>query len=198
MLLLVATTWPANALSADRLPKDKPTVRLMGIEAQGTSVVFMIDCSASMGEGKAFSIAKERLIAAVKDISDTQRFQIVFYNQDVHLLKHLGLTVAGDNEKQRAIRFIEQQKANGSTRLRVALAVAVQTQADVVLLVTDGAQPGLRSRDLQEIQRLNRNGTAIHAIEVGPHQHGKKNHLTRLAEQNGGSYKYFEIMPASK
>jgi hypothetical protein len=71
--------------------------------------------------------------------------------------------------------------------------MALQMNPDVVFFLTDADEPKLSASELQQIVRWNK-GTTINAIEFGSGSSpGRDNFLRRIAEQNGGQYRYVDV-----
>lgn len=184
--------------SGDRIG-GKATVRFFGVQGTGYKFVYVLDRSVSMqGSGRSpLAAAKAELIASLDSLDKTHQFQIVFYNEQPEVFNPAGgrgrLAFATERNKEAARRFVGGITAYGSTRHETALKAAIKLQPDVIFFLTDGDQPRLSARQLDEIQHW-ANGITINAVEfgVGPRP-GGGSFLVRLARQNGGQYAYRDI-----
>ena len=145
----------------------------------------------------ALRTAKAELIRSFNKLDKVHQFQIVFYNERPVVFNPTGtpgrLAFATDENKRRAIRFLDTIVPNGGTAHEEALRVAIRLQPDVIFLLTDADDPKLSPAQLAKIRQLAA-GIILNAIEFGsrPKPAGK-NFLATLAEQNGGKYVYIDI-----
>ena len=177
----------------------KAAVKVFGVEGTGYKFVYVFDRSASMGGSgrNALMVAKSELIASLESLDETHQFQIIFYNEKPMEFNPSGqqgkLAFATERNKQRARRFVGGVIDAGSTEHEAALKLAIRYRPDVIFFLTDAAVPRLDGNQLYDIHRW-ATGITINAIEFGrgPKQ-GGDNFLSRLAQQNGGRYRYLDI-----
>lgn len=171
-----------------------------GIEGEGNRFVYVFDRSASMGSGSGSPLAsaKRELLASVAELSDTNQFQIIFYNENpsaMNLGRQYGGLLFGDRQSQElAQRYVRGIMAAGGTRHGEAIEAALRLAPDVVFFLTDADQPELSADRLARIKRMNGGRTSINTIEFGlGAKAGRENFLARIARQNGGKYVYIDI-----
>ncbi len=189
---------PAGSIYSD--PEGKAQVSLFGATGEGYKFVYVFDRSASMGgEGKqALKVLKAELLESLKPLDSVHQFQIIFYNERPVIFNPSGmrgqLAFATEQNKDRAARFIQSIAADGNTRHDDALKLAVRMRPDVIFFLTDGDDPKLSRRELDQVNRLAA-GIRINAIEFGsgPRPAGKS-FLAVLAQENGGQYVYVDIL----
>ena len=134
---------------------------------------------------------------SLKNLDTVHQFQIIFYNERPVVFNPTGtpgrLAFATEQNKQRAVRFIDSITADGGTAHEDALKLAIRLQPDVIFFLTDADDPKLTPAQLEKIRHLAA-GIIINAIEFGP---GPKpagdSFLAELARQNGGGYAYVDI-----
>jgi hypothetical protein len=186
-------------------PEDgKGRTSLFGLVGEGYKFVYVIDRSGSMGGQGARSLrtAKAELIRSFSRLSKVHQFQIVFYNERPVVFNPTGtpgrLAFATDENKQRAIRFLDTVVADGGTAHEDALRVAIRLRPDVIFFLTDADDPKLSAAQLAKIRRLAA-GIIVNAVEfgTGPKPAGKS-FLAELAGQNGGKYAYVDISKKRK
>jgi uncharacterized protein with von Willebrand factor type A (vWA) domain len=182
-------------------PKEggKARTSLFGVVGEGYKFVYVFDRSGSMGgKGReSLKAVKAELFRSLKDLDSVHQFQIIFYNERPSIFNPSGapgrLAFATEENKQRAIRFIDSIAAGGGTDHEQALRLAIRLQPNVIFLLTDADDPKLSPAQLEKIQRM-AGGIVINAIEFGP---GPKpegaSFLADLARQNGGGYVYIDI-----
>ncbi len=174
-----------------------PGAIFMGARDNGTRIVFAIDCSASMANYGAMRSAKAALVSSLQTLSDSQQFQIVFYNQQPRLLSLRGgaeLMFATEVNKTLARQYISGVDPDQGTDHIPALKMALRLGPEVLFFLTDADEPQLNAAELNEIHQLNRGRTRIHTIEFGiGGDVDVDNFLKKLARQNGGTYRYFDV-----
>jgi hypothetical protein len=175
-----------------------PGAAFMGAKDNGTRVVFAIDCSASMSNHNAMRSAKAALVSSLQSLSDTQQFQVIFYNQKPQPLSLRGtkgeLYLGTEVNKTLARQQIGGVMPDLGTDHLPALKMALRMGPEVLFFLTDADEPQLSSGELEEVQRLNRGRTRIHTIEFGTGGATTvDNFLKKLARQNGGTYRYYDV-----
>lgn len=174
-----------------------PGATFLGARDNGTRVVFAIDCSASMANYGAMRSAKAALVSSLQTLSDAQQFQIVFYNQQPRLLSIRGdteLIFATEVNKTLARQYISGVDPDQGTDHIPALKLALRLGPEVLFFLTDADEPQLSAAELNEIHQTNKGRTRIHTIEFGIGGGvDVDNFLKKLARQNGGTYRYFDV-----
>jgi len=197
------TTPITGAPPTNRAVLGKST-SLFGVQDAGRRFVYVLDRSGSMTDTDydALRSAKNELKASLENLEATQQFQVVFYNDTVRPLvprsKRMDMFRGIDPHRQDVDRQLGSILAEGGTSHIDALKAALQYNADVIFFLTDADTPGLDPEQLDWVRRRNNGGTRIHCIEfgVGPslaQKGGPRNFLQKLAEQNGGTYKYLNV-----
>lgn len=189
---------PGRALSAGQ-----GTTSFFDIRAKGTRFVYIVDHSGSMGFYGQLRVAKAELMSSLQSLDSTQQFQIIFYNGNLNEMKLRGqppsLWWGTDINRTLAYQFIRSVTPDGGTAHMPALRKAIGYRPEHIFLLTDADQPILSRPNLEEIRRLNKGRTQIHAIEFGEGGFlGIENHLGRLARQNGGTYHYRDVTKFGK
>lgn len=177
-----------------------PGTSFMGIRDKATRVVFVIDCSGSMYNYNAMQAAKAAVLSSLQTLVETQQFQVIFYNDQPHLLKFGGrsspLAFATEINKSFARQEIAAVVPDNGTDHLKALTLALRLGPEVIYLLTDADEPQLSAAELDQIQRLNQGKTRIHTIEFGKGaalDDVRPNFLKKLASQSGGTYRYHDV-----
>ena len=185
----------ANAAAAGAIPG----AAFMGARDDGTRIVFVVDCSASMANYGAMRSAKAALMSSLQSLSDAQQFQIIFYNQKPRPMTLRGqtggqLAFATEINKSFARQHISGIEPDFGTDHMPALRLALRMGPEVIFFLTDADEPQLTTGELQELQRLNQGRARIHTIEFGVDAALDVDHfLKKLARQNGGTYRYYDV-----
>jgi hypothetical protein len=171
--------------------------QVFGVKGTGSRFVYVFDRSSSM-EGPPLSAAKRELVASLHSLQSMHQFQIIFYNQQPHIMSSFRgraaqLTSADEQGKRQATKFIGGIFADGATDHVQALAMALSLRPDVIFFLSDASEPQLRAEELARIQRMNQ-GTSINTIEFGSGPPSASyNFLRLLAEQNSGQHTYVDV-----
>jgi hypothetical protein len=182
-------------------PKEggKGRTSLFGLVGEGYKFVYVFDRSGSMGgEGReSLKLVKAELVKSLEHLDTVHQFQIVFYNERPVVFNPTGtpgrLAFATDENKQRAVRFLDSIAANGGTDHEEALRTAIGLRPDVIFFLTDADDPKLTDAQMAKI-RNRAAGTIINCIEFGPGpKPAGQSFLETLAKQNGGGYVYVDI-----
>jgi len=171
--------------------------QVFGVRGKGSRFVYVFDRSSSM-EGAPLAAAKRELIASLQSLQSVHQFQIIFYNQEPHVMpdfrgRSAAMVFADEPGKRLAASFIGSIFAHGATDHMQALRTALSMRPDVIFLLTDANEPQLRAGELIKIRQLNP-GTSINAIEfgIGPAA-PRYNFLQQLAAENGGQHVYVDV-----
>ncbi len=196
--------------AGQRNPKDQPTTfipgsggkartSLFGVTGEGYSFVYVFDRSGSMGGSGRTSLqmVKGELLKSLRNLGETQQFQMIFYNDRPTLFNPSGvagkLAFGNENNKQRAIQFIDSIAAEGGTDHLEALRAATGMHPDVIFFLTDGDRPKLTDHELEKVQRWAA-GTIINTIQFCPGPPPTEtSFLEKLAQLTGGQYVYVDI-----
>lgn len=162
------------------------------VSGQGKSVVYAIDRSLSMGIRRTLPAAKRELLASLKQLPETVRFQVILYNQQAEPLRLEGrtdLVAATSKNKQQVAELVEAIRAAGPTDHLAALRRALLLQPEVVFFITDAAD--LNRQQIQAVTQQNHGRSAIHAIELSqlPGDASEDGPLAQLARANRGTYR---------
>lgn len=189
-----------GAARSARVTGGKARTTVYGVEGEGHKFVYVFDRSASMGGSghSPLEAAKGELLLSLKDLGETNEFQIIFYNERPTVMQLGGrpgaLVFGTDLNKDEAEHFVQGITANGGTRHEDALLAAFKLRPDVVFFLTDADQPELSPAQLARIAKRNGGQASVHTIEfgLGPKVY-RDNFLSKLAWQNGGQYVYIDI-----
>lgn len=195
-----------EALGFSVAPKGggKTKTSMFGLVGEGYKFVYVVDRSGSMGGSGRTSLkaVKAELVESLKTLDTVHQFQIIFYNERPVLFNPSGiegkLAFATDQNKDRALRFLDVIQADGGTDHEQALRMATAMRPDVIFLLTDGDEPKLTEREMERVVRWAA-GMVIHTVEFGP---GPKpagpRFLEDLAHRTGGQFVYVDTTKLGK
>jgi Ca-activated chloride channel homolog len=149
--------------------------------------IFVIDTSGSMA-GTSIEQAKAALLLALNRLTAQDRFNIVQFNSTTHLLYSQPQPVKIETLRK-AVRYVEELKANGGTEILPALKMALKGAAPAshlrqVIFLTDG-QVG-NEDELFEVIRSQLGASRLFTIGIGsaPNSH----FMRKAAEFGRGSF----------
>lgn len=172
-------------------------VRFLGTSGFGKRIVFVVDASTVMGKGKrsTWAHALKELAFSFEDLNKTQRFQVVYFNEEPHLLPGGSETEqwisASAETKKAAHDFLKGIQTSGKSNPAEALKKAMSLRPDVVFLLVDQRTPPVTFSDIEEIRKTGLADTPIHAVEIGEGEAApRKTPAQTLAESTRGEYKW--------
>lgn len=167
---------------------------LFPLPAPATSVVYVLDRSVSMGIDRKLDRARRELIARLRRLPPTVRFQVIEYNEYANTLIVDGrgdLLPAEPAIIEKAIAILQMLDAGGKTNHLAALRRGLDLHPDVLYFLTDADD--LRAEEIAAVTHRNQ-GSVIHTIELTRRRISQcEGSLARLARENHGSYRYVSL-----
>jgi HEAT repeat protein len=169
------------------------------IEVESERVVFVLDTSGSMRlalktvgtiEKTRMALAKEQLTEVVRSMPEGTLFNVIFFEETVKALSRKTLVMNKSN-RAKALRFVRDQYAIGSTALYPALELAfADPLVDTVYLLSDGAPTVGEITDIEEIRAQVARWNSARHVKVHGISMGQDSTLLRwLCEDTNGTYK---------
>lgn len=152
-------------------------------------IVYLLDCSMSMGQRGALDRAIAELKLSLRALPPETLFQVFAYNRLVTPLAPApaGLVSAAPDRVALAAVALDDLGASGQTDHVAALRRGLALRPDVLFLLTDAAD--LTERDVLVVTNANKGGSAIHVIELTPATGAADVPQARLAAINGGTHR---------
>ena len=175
---------------------------VFGTKGTGSRFVYVFDRSGSMSGygGRPMEAAKQQLLLSVRDLQENHQFQVIFYNERPVALNPLSpappkLLYGTPENREYAMKFVQQIKADGRTNHVAALDLALNMNPDIIFFLTDADEPQLTTSELNRISRKNASIRAsINTIQFGVGRRtNQQNFLRQLASENGGQYAYVDL-----
>lgn len=161
----------------------------------GRRFVIVLDRSKSMGSQGlgVLNRAKEELRQSLQALTAEHRFQIIaFHHQTATMLRREMLPATPENVELVG-PFIDNLAPFGGTNYLGAFFAAMAMNPDVIIMLSDGDDPGLNAGEIEDIRRANRTAQ-IHAVQFGSAPQAPENSfLKKIAAENGGTYTYFNV-----
>ncbi|WP_157506560.1 VWA domain-containing protein [Gemmata obscuriglobus] len=126
---------PAGAIAA-AAPVSTGRV-LHGAFKPAQTVVYLIDCSGSMGAAGKSAAARSALLATLARQPATVRFQVIAYDSTPRALVSGGTVLATPENIQAASARLDRAEPRGSSKHLIALRAALDLRPDVVVWLTD-------------------------------------------------------------
>lgn len=165
-------------------------VGFFGTRGNAKSVVFVVDMSGSMENGR-FIRAQQELVKSIHQLHVTQKFYVIFFNKHAVPLFFPSpapdLVVATPLMKRKATRWIIERHTGLGTEPQEAFIMALALKPEVIYFLTDGDFDG-KCRDL--VKEKNKAGTVIHTIAL-QNKDGIPL-LEAIASDNKGVFKFIK------
>lgn len=150
-----------------------PPVMQAGEKPADKDVVFLLDCSGSMGSTN-LDLVKQAVSAGLERLRGKDRFGIVTIGTRVTGLSDRLLQATPDNV-MKAVRFVNSAEVGGGTDLYNGLASALELfrsrrRPSIVLLAGDGrGTVGVTAADaiVENVRRINKYGARVFALAMG-------------------------------
>jgi hypothetical protein len=167
------------------------SARFFGLGAEDTkSVVYVIDCSGSMGRPpQKLLVAQEELARSIQALQPNQRFFVIFFNDRMIPMRGNELLAATDANKDEACEWLATAFSGGGTNPLPAIHHALQLQPETIYVLSDGL---FKSEYVREVQRRNRGDQRATIYTIGFGDRSGEDQLRRLARENGGSYRFVQ------
>jgi hypothetical protein len=163
---------------------------IFSLPPTASSVVYVLDRSVSMGIRNKLDLACRELLASVRRLPPSARFQVIAYNTSAEPLViggRVDLLPVEPAILDEVASTLRNLVASGGTDHVQALCRGLTFHPDVLFFVTDADDLPLAKIDF--ISRCNR-GTVIHAIELSHRRSARSDGpLAQLAHGNGGTYR---------
>lgn len=165
--------------------------KFFGLEAEGSTFVFVVDSSGSMRHPypaparNRFNRVKMELVRTIGEMSADQKFFIIFFNSEMLPMPANHLIPAEPIYQQQYLNWMAQVPVGGDTEPEDALMLALYLQPDVIYFLTDGA---FAYRVTESVRRTNQRRVPIHTIGFGDNE--GEEWLLKIAEESGGAYQF--------
>jgi Ca-activated chloride channel family protein len=174
-----------------------PKAELEEKDVSAKDVVFVLDTSGSMAEEGKMEKARAALRFGVNSLDARDRFNIVSFAGEEHLLTE-RMIAADEGGKRQAREFIERMKAAGGTNINDALLAAIKQlqvgeRPQMIVLITDG-QPTVGITQSNKIMSNAKEANKINArlFTFGVGYDVNTVLLDGLANENRGTVGYIE------
>ncbi len=159
-------------------------------------IIFVFDKSGSMS-GEKIKQAKEALLFCVRSLNEGDKFNLIAFSTEADSLSENLLAVNPEN-RQKAMRFIDELDAAGGTNINEALLTALKEKTDaerprMIVFLTDG-KPTVGETEIgtivKNVQKSNDEKARLFVFGVGYDVNTIL--LDKLSEENRGTSQYVE------
>lgn len=189
----------ATVLAGGPASGGEASMAFCGVEGGGQHFVYLVDSSGSMGS--AFESARLELIRSVSMLAPDQRFYVVFFDEEPDYMRlsdpqrdEPHSVFATPENKQRLARWAMTIRMDRGRAPYEPLRFALGLRPDVIFLLSDGEFPQRIEDQLREENRLENlfgdTGPISIIHTIGYHSREGEARMRRIAEQNGGQYRY--------
>lgn len=197
---LAMAALPLDTLAPSAAPAGKQA-EFFGVNATGNTFVFIVDCSRSM-IGARFEAAKRELLYAVRRLSPSQRFYVIFFDgmtKPMRLDGEFPYNAAPVLATQTNLTQLEawvHSVPNGPwTNPSGAIDLALDLRPDAIYLLSDGdfTDHGATRKTLarRNLDAQRRPQVTLHTI--GLHSRDGEATLRSLAKTHGGEYRFVPV-----
>jgi hypothetical protein len=174
-----------------------------GTRSQGNRIVFVVDNSSSMKDGR-FEAAIGELVRSVEALSPRQAFYVIFVSDQPYPMFYPQpatdlMPATAPNKKRLAEWLPKAILASGKNReLMKAMDLAASLRPHAVYLLWDGDMrysDRVRTEVMTHLTRPNQWNFPIHTLGMGITSLDAEQNLTAIALAHGGTYRRIDVPP---
>jgi len=169
-----------------------------GTPARANRVVFLVDNSASMKQGRMETTLFE-LARSVEALGEKQEFYVAFYSDQVYPMLFPASVMeplaATRENKQRLFRWLETVELCTGGALLKAVELAESLRPQVVYVLSDGDISGTVT--IEKLTRPSDRKFAIHTLGMGVKKPQDAQILLAIARANRGTFQMVRPLPAA-
>ena len=182
------------ALAQEKKASEEGELRkeLVGLKGPMKRVVFIVDRSASMSEGKRWKQARDLITSWINHLPVEEAALIIFNDSTKVVPRFGGFVKLEDRSKSLLSKTMERIKPSGRTGTLAALRKAREyRRADTYVLFSDGKPTDSKAAAIIEEARKNHPSVVINTVGLGVYFDKQETveFLMELARVTGGSYR---------
>jgi hypothetical protein len=169
-----------------------PTAEFFGTKIDGNRIVFVLDNSGSMQQGRLETVIAE-LLRSVESLTPKQSFYVIFYSDQAYPLFYpdpaMEFVRPTDRNKAALARWLDTVELCLGDAVQEALAGAISIEPDTVILLSDGRIQG--EKKMRFLLEAGGGEFPIHTVGVGLGKTAvaSRRNLQMIAEANGGEFR---------
>jgi von Willebrand factor type A domain len=169
-----------------------------GTPARANRVVFLVDNSGSMKQGRMETTLFE-LARSVESLGEKQEFYVVFYSDQAYPMLYPASVMtplaATRENKQRLYAWLQTVELCSGGALLKAIELAESLEPHVVYILSDGDISGTKT--MERLTQPNSRKFAIHTLGMGVKKPQDAQNLLAIAEANHGTFQMVRPLPAA-
>ena len=169
-----------------------------GTPAKANRVVFLVDNSGSMKQGRMETTLFE-LARSVEAMTEKQRFYVVFYSDQAYPMLYPNSVMeplaATRENKERLYQWLQTVELCSGGALVKAMELAESLQPQVVYVLSDGNITSVRT--MEKLTQANDRKFAIHTLGMGVAKPQDAQNLAAIAQANRGTFQMVRPLPAA-
>ncbi len=177
----------------------KPLARFFGAKAAAERIVFVVDNSNSMSDGR-FETALMEIAASVERLTPQQRFFVYFYSDAVYPLYYPesadDFQLATRDNRQRLKRWLGTVEMCTGGKVLDAMQAAAKLNPDVIYLLSDGVIQSPRA--LRELTAREERSYVVHTLGMTVPDPVSAAKLVAIAQAHGGVFQPVGIAPLAR
>jgi hypothetical protein len=166
----------------------KRASQFFGVTGYGNSIVYVVDCSGSMGEMGKLERAKYELLHSLEQLTGEQKFFVIFYSDGAYPMEGNAPVGATNGALQKTRRWIDSINAQGSTNPQPALFAALSLKPDTIYFLSDGLFDAGTIAEVRRVNRRRQGGVPIHTIAFVSRENVAL--MRAIARDSGGEFRF--------
>ncbi len=169
-----------------------------GTQARANRVVFLVDNSGSMKQGRMETTLFE-LARSIEALGPKQEFYVVFYSDQAYPMFYpdsvMQPLAATRENKQRLYAWLQTVELCTGGALLKAVELAESLEPQVVYILSDGDITGTKT--VERLTQPSGRRFAIHALGMGVKKPEDAQNLAAIAQANRGTFQMVRPLPAA-
>lgn len=169
-----------------------------GTPARANRVVFLVDNSASMKQGRMETTLFE-LARSIEQLGEKQEFYVVFYSDQAYPMFYphpeMKALAATRENKQRLYQWLQTVELCIGGALLKAVDMAESLDPQVVYMLSDGDISGTKT--MEQLTQTHDRKFAMHTLGMGVKKPQDAQNLAWIAQANRGTFQMVGTLPAA-
>lgn len=174
------------------------TTNFFGTPARANRVVFLVDNSGSMKQGRMETTLLE-LARSIEALGEKQEFYVVFYSDQAYPMfyphSEMNAVAATRENKERLYRWLQTVELCVGGALLKAVEIAESLEPQVVYVLSDGNITSQRT--LEQLTHPNARKFALHTLGMGVAKPQDAQNLAAIALAHHGTFQMVRPLPAA-
>jgi hypothetical protein len=159
-----------------------------GIGGYGGSFVYVVDMSGSMSEQGKYGRARDELIRSIEQLSEEQKYFVVFYNDGWFPMDADGPITATRRHVEQTRKWVRRVRPGGGTYPLEALLFALSLEPDAIYFLSDGRFNPSTIDALRQQNPLSAGQIPIHTIAFVNRE--TVGIMRTIARDSGGQFRF--------